>query len=111
MNHLDGSVVFEQEGVEFPSDWSLNASNIVAQKYFRGPLSSPQRENSLRQMIDRVIDRITLWGKQDGYFSDSEERETFRDELKQLLVTQRASFNSPVWFNIGVEGIPQPASK
>jgi ribonucleoside-diphosphate reductase alpha chain len=110
VDHRDGSVVFEQKDVEFPRNWSLNASNIVVQKYFRGPLGSPQRERSLRQMVDRVVDRITLWGRQDGYFADAEERETFRDELKHLLVTQRASFNSPVWFNIGVDGVPQQAS-
>ena len=109
-NARDGSIVFEQEDVEFPTGWSLNATNIVAQKYFRGTLGTPSRERSLKQMIDRVTDRIADWGTRDGYFAEAEERETFRDELKHLLVNQRASFNSPVWFNIGVEGVPQQAS-
>jgi len=110
INARDGSIVFEQIGVEFPLGWSLNATNIVAQKYFRGPLGSEDRERSLKAMIDRVTDRITEWGVRDGYFADGQERETFRDELKYLLVNQRAAFNSPVWFNIGVEGVPQQAS-
>ncbi|NDI16050.1 MAG: vitamin B12-dependent ribonucleotide reductase, partial [Actinobacteria bacterium] len=97
-------------GVEFPESWSLNATNIVAQKYFRGTLGTPERETSLRQVIDRVADTITNWGIQGGYFVDDEEAEAFRNELKFILVTQRAAFNSPVWFNIGVKGVPQQAS-
>jgi ribonucleoside-diphosphate reductase alpha chain len=109
-NWKDGSVAFEQLGVEFPVGWSLNATNIVAQKYFRGTLGTPERETSLRQVIDRVTDTITTWGTEGGYFVDAAEAETFRDELKYILVTQRAAFNSPVWFNIGVKGVPQQAS-
>ena len=106
----DGSVAFEQRGVEFPVTWSQNATNIVAQKYFRGTLGTDERETSLRQVIDRVADTITAWGVKDGYFVDDHEADAFRDELKYLLVTQRAAFNSPVWFNIGVKGVPQQAS-
>jgi ribonucleoside-diphosphate reductase alpha chain len=109
-NWKDGSVAFEQRDVEFPVSWSLNATNIVAQKYFRGPLGSPQREHSLRQVIDRVADTIADWGVRDGYFADEAEADAFRDELKHLLVTQKGAFNSPVWFNIGVAGVPQQAS-
>ena len=106
-NWKDGSVAFEQHDVEFPISWSLNATNIVAQKYFRGTLGTAARERSLRQVIDRIVDTITRWGAHDGYFGDEAEAETFRNELKYLMVTQRAAFNSPVWFNIGVEGVPQ----
>ncbi len=109
-NWKDGTVAFEQRDVEFPVSWSLNATNIVAQKYFRGTLGTPGRESSLRQVIDRVADTITQWGIDGGYFVDAAEAETFRDELKFILVTQRAAFNSPVWFNIGVKGVPQQAS-
>ncbi len=109
-NWKDGSVAFEQLGVEFPASWSLNATNIVAQKYFRGTLGTPERETSLREVIDRVADTITTWGIEGGYFADDAEAEAFRDELKFILVTQRAAFNSPVWFNIGVKGVPQQAS-
>ena len=109
-NWKDGSVAFEQKDVEIPSTWSLNATNIVAQKYFRGTMGTPERETSLRQVIDRVADTITTWGIEGGYFVDTEEAEAFRDELKFILVTQRAAFNSPVWFNIGVKGVPQQAS-
>ncbi len=109
-NWKDGTVAFEQRDVEFPVTWSLNATNIVAQKYFRGTLGTPQRESSLRQVIDRVADTITAWGAEGGYFVDADETEAFRDELKFILVTQRAAFNSPVWFNIGVKGVPQQAS-
>ena len=108
-NWLDGSVVFEQLGVEFPTTWSLNATNIVSQKYFRGTLGTPEREWSLKQVVDRIVDTITGWGLADGYF-DGDEAEAFRAELKYILVTQRAAFNSPVWFNIGVRGVPQQAS-
>ena len=109
-NFRDGSVAFEQIGVEFPTTWSLNATNIVAQKYFRGTLGTPEREWSLRQVIDRVADTITRWGVEGGYFVDDSESEAFNAELKHLLVTQKAAFNSPVWFNIGVAGVPQQAS-
>jgi ribonucleoside-diphosphate reductase alpha chain len=109
-NYRDGSVAFEQLGVEFPVDWSLNATNIVAQKYFRGTLGTPEREWSLKQVADRVADTITEWGVQGGYFVDDREADAFRDELKYLIITQRAAFNSPVWFNIGVQGVPQQGS-
>ena len=109
-NFRDGTVAFEQIDVEFPTTWSLNATNIVAQKYFRGSLGTPEREWSLRQVIDRVADTITEWGARDGYFVDTEEAETFNAELKYLLVHQKVAFNSPVWFNIGVNGVPQQAS-
>ena len=109
-NFRDGTVAFEQLGVEFPVSWSLNATNIVAQKYFRGTLGTPEREWSLRQVVDRVADTITRWGVEGGYFVDDAEAAAFDAELKYMLVTQRAAFNSPVWFNIGVNGVPQPAS-
>ncbi|MGH9134616.1 MAG: adenosylcobalamin-dependent ribonucleoside-diphosphate reductase, partial [Ilumatobacteraceae bacterium] len=109
-NWKDGTVAFEQRDVEFPVAWSINATNIVAQKYFRGTLGTPERESSLRQVIDRVVDTITRWGIEGGYFVDDSEADAFTAELKYILVTQRAAFNSPVWFNIGVKGVPQQAS-
>ena len=109
-NWKDGTVAFEQRDVEFPVSWSVNATNIVAQKYFRGTLGTPERESSLRQVVDRVVDTITRWGIEGGYFVDDGEAEAFNAELKYILVTQRAAFNSPVWFNIGVKGVPQQAS-
>jgi ribonucleoside-diphosphate reductase alpha chain len=109
-NWRDGTVAFEQLGVEFPMEWSLNSTNIVTQKYFRGTPGTPEREHSVRQVIDRVADTISTWGIEGGYFADQEEAEAFRAELKFILVTQRAAFNSPVWFNIGVKGVPQQAS-
>src|SRR6266446_3308739 len=98
---------FEQRGVEFPKFWSQTATNIVAQKYFRGRLSSPERESSVKQMVGRVVDTAVAWGKEGGYFADDEEAETFESELKTILVNQYASFNSPVWFNVGFEEKPQ----
>ena len=109
-DHRDGSVAFEQPDVEVPKSWSQNATNILAQKYFRGEMGSPERETSLRQVVDRIAGTITGWGDRDGYFADPAERDAFRDELAQLLITQRAAFNSPVWFNIGVASVPQQAS-
>ncbi len=109
-NFLDGSVSFEQLDIEFPVDWSATASNIVAQKYFRGALGAPDREASLRQVIRRVTSTIRTWGENDDYFVDAEEAETFESELAWLLLHQRCAFNSPVWFNIGVKGVPQQAS-
>ena len=110
VDHRDGSVAFQQDDVEVPADWSLNATNILAQKYFRGPLDGPDRESSLRQVADRVAGTIADWGRRDGYFADLDEAEAFAAELRYLVVTQRAAFNSPVWFNIGVPGVPQQAS-
>jgi ribonucleoside-diphosphate reductase alpha chain len=109
-NWKDGSVAFEQLDVEFPTTWSVNATNIVTQKYFRGTLGTAERESSLKQVVDRVVDTITQWGREGGYFADDDEEQAFSDELKFILVTQRAAFNSPVWFNIGVDGVPQQAS-
>jgi len=103
----DGSVVFEQTDVEFPAFWSQLATDIVAQKYFRGRLGSPEREYSVRQLIGRVVNTLTEWGIKDGYFPSPEAAETFRAELTYLLLHQMASFNSPVWFNVGVEPHPQ----
>ncbi|HYA67953.1 MAG TPA: vitamin B12-dependent ribonucleotide reductase, partial [Acidimicrobiales bacterium] len=109
-NYRDGTVAFEQLDVEVPSTWSVNATNILAQKYFRGTPGTSEREWSLKQVADRVADTITEWGRVDGYFEDDSEAEAFRNELKHLIVTQKAAFNSPVWFNIGVKGVPQQGS-
>ncbi|GIU85441.1 MAG: ribonucleoside-diphosphate reductase subunit alpha [Acidimicrobiales bacterium] len=109
-NFVDGTVAFEQKDVEFPVTWSQNATNIVSQKYFRGTPGTPERESSLRQMVERVVGTITSWGLADGYFTSTEEAEVFADELRWLIIHQYASFNSPVWFNIGVPGVPQQAS-
>ena len=103
-------VAFEQLGVEVPASWSLNATNILAQKYFRGTVGTPEREWSLRQVADRVVDTITNWGRKGGYFADDAEADVFNVELKHLIITQKAAFNSPVWFNIGVKGVPQQGS-
>ena len=110
MNPMTGKAVFEQTGVEFTPDWSLNAINIVAQKYFAGTPGDKDREASLKQLVDRVADTITRQGMQEGYFESDEEAENFREELKYILVTQRAAFNSPVWFNIGWHDRAQQAS-
>src|SRR4051794_24333078 len=99
--------VFEQKDVEFPKFWSQTATNIVAQKYFRGRMSSPDRERSVKQMIGRVTDTVGKWGREGGYFASEEEAETFEAELKAILVNQLAAFNSPVWFNVGFEEKPQ----
>ena len=106
----EGGNVFEQRGVEVPKFWSATATNVVASKYFRGKLTSPEREWSVKQMVDRVVDRITKWGIEGGYFATDSDAQIFNVELKYLMVHQHASFNSPVWFNIGVEGVPQQAS-
>jgi ribonucleoside-diphosphate reductase alpha chain len=98
---------FDQKDVEFPKFWSQTATNIVAQKYFRGRMTSPERERSVKQMIGRVVDTISGWGRADGYFATEEEADTFEAELKAILVNQLASFNSPVWFNVGFEEKPQ----
>jgi ribonucleoside-diphosphate reductase alpha chain len=103
----DGKVFFEQRGVEFPKPWSQTATNVVVQKYFRGTLGTPERESSVRQMIARVADTIYGWGKTDGYFKSEADAWAFRDELVHLLLHQKMAFNSPVWFNVGVEEHPQ----
>jgi ribonucleoside-diphosphate reductase alpha chain len=92
---------FCQRGVEFPKTWSQNATNIVAQKYFRGQLGSPERESSVKQMIARVAGRIATWGREGDYFATEEDAETFEAELTHILLHQKAAFNSPVWFNVG----------
>src|SRR6187200_2639331 len=99
--------VFEQKNVEFPKFWSQTATNIVAQKYFRGRMGSPDRESSVKQMIGRIVTTVGAWGREGGYFADEEEAETFEAELKAILVNQYAAFNSPVWFNVGFEEKPQ----
>ncbi|HET6863970.1 MAG TPA: vitamin B12-dependent ribonucleotide reductase [Candidatus Saccharimonadales bacterium] len=109
-NPMTGQAVFEQKDVEFPESWSLNAINIVAQKYFTGTPGTKEREASLKQLINRVADTITRQGIHEGYFVSEAEAEDFREELKYILATQRAAFNSPVWFNIGVAERAQQAS-
>jgi ribonucleoside-diphosphate reductase alpha chain len=101
------SPAFEQRGVEFPKSWSQNATNIVAQKYFRGKLGSPERESSVKQMIGRVAGTIADWGREGGYFASEEDAEAFEMELTAILLNQKAAFNSPVWFNVGFEEKPQ----
>jgi len=100
-------VAFEQEGVSFPKTWSQNATNIVAQKYFRGQLGSPEREHSVKQMISRVAGTITGWGRAGGYFATEDDARAFNHELTHILLHQMAAFNSPVWFNVGFEESPQ----
>ena len=102
-----GKVVFEQHDVEIPAGWSQLATNVVVSKYFRGALGSPEREHSVRQMIGRVVRTIRGWGEAQGYFASPADAEAFADELTALLLQQRASFNSPVWFNVGIEPQPQ----
>jgi ribonucleoside-diphosphate reductase alpha chain len=105
-----GQVIFEQKDVEVPRSWSQLAINVVAQKYFRGGLGTPERETSVRQLINRVVETLANWGREGGYFASEEDAENWSEELRYLLVTQQASFNSPVWFNIGVPGRAQQGS-
>lgn len=105
-----GETVFEQKGIEFPDFWSQNAVNIVAQKYFHGTPGTSIREQGLKDLINRVSDTITKYGYDNGYFLNEEEADTFNAELKYILATQRAAFNSPVWFNIGTPDRRQQAS-
>jgi ribonucleoside-diphosphate reductase alpha chain len=98
---------FEQHGVEFPKSWSQNATNIVAQKYFRGQTGSPERESSVKQMVGRVAGTIAGWGREGNYFASEDDAAAFEDELTAILVNQKAAFNSPVWFNVGFEEHPQ----
>jgi ribonucleoside-diphosphate reductase alpha chain len=109
-NYKEGGNAFEQRNVEFPVTWSQNATNIVAQKYFRGSLDTPQRESSVRQLVGRVVDTIRGWGEKNGYFASKHDSQVFADELTHLVVTQKAAFNSPVWFNVGVPDTPQQCS-
>ena len=102
-----GSVVFEQRDVEMPKAWSQQATNIVVSKYFRGHVGSPERERSVKQLIGRVVDTITGWARKQKYFASDDALQAFSDDLKHLLVDQKAAFNSPVWFNCGFEKAPQ----
>ena len=102
-----GVTIFRQEGVEVPKGWSQTATNIVASKYFHGKPGTPEREGSARQLIGRVVNTIVRWGEQGGYFADNASRDAFKDELTHLLVEQKMAFNSPVWFNVGVQPKPQ----
>ncbi|MBD3334853.1 MAG: vitamin B12-dependent ribonucleotide reductase, partial [Candidatus Eisenbacteria bacterium] len=107
LTNESGEVIFDQKDVEVPAFWSQMATNVVVSKYFRGALGTPQREKSVRQMVSRVVDTIAAWGLQEGYFASEEDGASFRDELAHLLINQHASFNSPVWFNVGIEERPQ----
>ena len=107
ISNENGQMVFEQRDVEFPKAWSQMATNVVASKYFRGQIGTPQRERSVRQLIGRVVTTIKGWGLKQGYFASDMDAQSFSDELTYLLLHQRASFNSPVWFNCGVEAKPQ----
>jgi ribonucleoside-diphosphate reductase alpha chain len=102
-----GEKVFEQKDVEMPKFWSQTATNVVVSKYFRGQIGTPERERSVRQLIGRVVDTVTGWGRADGYFASEEDAQTFHAELKHILLYQHACFNSPVWFNVGIEPKPQ----
>ena len=102
-----GEVVFEQRDVEIPKSWSQQATNIVVSKYFRGQLGTPERERSVKQLIGRVVNTITEWGRIHKYFATEEDLKAFSDDLKHILVYQKAAFNSPVWFNCGFEKAPQ----
>jgi ribonucleoside-diphosphate reductase alpha chain len=107
ISNENGQVVFEQRDVEFPKFWSQMATNVVASKYFRGQIGTPQRERSVKQLIGRVVNSIADWGRKQGYFASDNDAQSFSDELTYLLLHQKASFNSPVWFNCGVEAKPQ----
>src|SRR4029077_18252148 len=102
-----GEVVFEQRDVEIPKSWSQQATNIVVSKYFRGQMGAPERERSVKQLIGRVVDTITMWAKSNKYFATDEDLQAFSQDLKHILVYQKAAFNSPVWFNCGFEKAPQ----
>ena len=102
-----GEVVFEQRDVEIPKAWSQQATNIVVSKYFRGQIGTPERERSVKQLIGRVVDTITEWAQSNKYFATDEDLQAFSDDLKHILVYQKAAFNSPVWFNCGFEKAPQ----
>ncbi len=103
----DGKVVFEQKNIEVPKSWSMLATNVVASKYFRGTPGTPERETSVRKLVSRVVDTVTRWGEQGGYFAANDDKLSFHAELTHLLLRQKVAFNSPVWFNVGVEEHPQ----
>src|SRR6185436_13909924 len=107
ISNESGGVVFEQKEVEVPKFWSQMATNVVVSKYFRGHIGTPERETSVRQLIGRVVRTMTQWGREGGYFATEADGDTFRDELTHILLYQMASFNSPVWFNVGIEERPQ----
>jgi ribonucleoside-diphosphate reductase alpha chain len=107
ISNESGGIVFEQKDVEMPKFWSQMATNVVVSKYFRGHIGSPERETSVRQLIGRVVRTITQWGREGGYFASEADGDTFRDELAHILLYQMAAFNSPVWFNVGIEPHPQ----
>src|ERR1700736_417006 len=96
-----GAIIFEQNDIEIPADWSQTATNIVVSKYFHGRMGSPERERSVRQLVHRVVDTIAGWGKTGHYFKTDDDAENFRNELAHLMLTQKACFNSPVWFTVG----------
>ncbi len=102
-----GNIVFEQTDIEAPKSWSQTATNIVAQKYFRGKVGAPDRESSMKQLVSRVATTIANWGRTNGYFESVRDAQTFEDELTHLLIHQKVAFNSPVWFNVGVNPHPQ----
>src|SRR5262249_47349576 len=103
----NGKPLFKQDDIEVPSTWSQQATNIVANKYFRGTVGTPERERSVRALVLRVVDTLTHWGRRRRYFASEADAEAFHAELSHLLVTQKVAFNSPVWFNVGVEAHPQ----
>jgi ribonucleoside-diphosphate reductase alpha chain len=110
ISNSKGEAIFLQKDVEVPADWSQTAVNVVASKYFRGPNSEGQKESSIRGLIERVVDTITEWGRKDGIFATERDADTFEAELKAIVVGQMATFNSPVWFNVGIEEHPQASA-
>ena len=110
INDEKGQPVFEQHDIEVPTFWSQTATNIVASKYFRGQMGSPDREKSVRGLISRVVDAISGWADAQGYFATADDLAAFSDELTHLLLHQKAAFNSPVWFNVGIEKHPQASA-
>jgi ribonucleoside-diphosphate reductase alpha chain len=107
ISDANGKSLFKQDNIEVPASWSQQATNIVANKYFRGIVGTPERESSVRALILRVADTMTHWGRRRRYFATEADAEAFHAELCHLLVTQKVAFNSPVWFNVGVEAAPQ----
>ena len=104
-----GNTIFEQKDVEVPVDWSMTATNIVASKYLHGQLNTPERETGVRQLVSRVAETIRDWGTRGGYFATAEDAAIFHDELVNMLLTQKAAFNSPVWFNVGCDRLEPEA--
>ena len=106
----DGNIIFQQENVEVPADWSMTATNIVASKYLHGKLGTPERETGVKQLIGRVVETVCAWGLSEGYFATPEDAGIFHDELAHMLLTQKVAFNSPVWFNVGCDRL-EPNAK